>query len=766
MYIAASPMAAAQQSAPMYIQTSINGQMVYVLAQQPVATVAPQQQQQLYALAVGPNGQQYVVAVAGQQHATAGVAGQQYATVAVAGQQYATAAQYASLSASPSVATAPVGHTFVRGFSVVQTTPQATYVTRTSKARGSSGVPRSKRSSVDSSSVMSVGSHTSSVVGGLTSTHSRAGSSECVADLADAVAVAAAGTRHAAPHPHGGDGGPTHGAGEHVKAGTTGGADAPPHHKVHAQREGTAVGGSSSQCTSCDAGSALCGGACSDGCRPCSGGGGACSDACRAFSGRREISGGGGTSGGGGCDAHATIPTRAVIDAVPAAAATASACSFVSSSGPSASGTSASAHASSSASGASVSAPAPAAPVSPPREEEARPQKLQQLLQQALARAAANNTEAAAAAAVGSGAPSDVAGAARVSHEVHAAGQAVGSAALEAALLACSQVCAVLVQLRDPLLAPQMLSDVIRRFRPRPPPVADAVNGAAAAAIVRVAADATREVRGDQGPLSSLFCGRLRTVVSAPGRPDIEGVEPFTQLCVALSADPGAGGVGSALRRSLEECDLNDYAPTAHDSSPTAVASSDAAPAGARKSAALFVLPEVLVIHLVHPTLRSHDSGSDAASGMASPRHPAAAPAATAAAAATATAAAAAAPPPSHLPAEARVLPTLRTVMSFEPALTLTSPLLDDDCSPDVRGGCVTLGLVAAVSHHHHGHGSGSGLVSDAPGRAPTKGRYTTDALQPSGQWLRFGERTVDVVPLRAVLGEQPYLLFYQRMRG
>lgn len=49
----------------------------------------------------------------------------------------------------------------------------------------------------------------------------------------------------------------------------------------------------------------------------------------------------------------------------------------------------------------------------------------------------------------------------------------------------------------------------------------------------------------------------------------------------------------------------------------------------------------------------------------------------------------------------------------------------------------------------------------------PSGGHYTADVLQPDGvTWLRFNDAVVDVVPEAAVLGERPYLLFYQRSRS
>ncbi|GMH15477.1 hypothetical protein Nepgr_017318 [Nepenthes gracilis] len=56
--------------------------------------------------------------------------------------------------------------------------------------------------------------------------------------------------------------------------------------------------------------------------------------------------------------------------------------------------------------------------------------------------------------------------------------------------------------------------------------------------------------------------------------------------------------------------------------------------------------------------------------------------------------------------------------------------------------------LVATITHH---------------GREPSKGHYTADACYHTGQWLRFDDASVAVVPSSKVLHDQAYILFYQQ---
>jgi ubiquitin carboxyl-terminal hydrolase 10 len=89
----------------------------------------------------------------------------------------------------------------------------------------------------------------------------------------------------------------------------------------------------------------------------------------------------------------------------------------------------------------------------------------------------------------------------------------------------------------------------------------------------------------------------------------------------------------------------------------------------------------------------------------------------------------------------------LNKPLAFAPRLALRPGWL----APEARAGGAAareFDLVATVSHH--GKGSGSG-------------HYTADARQRDGGWLRFDDGDVARVPLRAVLAERPYLLFYQR---
>ncbi len=126
--------------------------------------------------------------------------------------------------------------------------------------------------------------------------------------------------------------------------------------------------------------------------------------------------------------------------------------------------------------------------------------------------------------------------------------------------------------------------------------------------------------------------------------------------------------------------------------------------------------------------------------------------------------------------------------VAFDTTLRLRRPaILSDDC-PDVgRGGVAEYQLVATVSHHgkhaagerfwgaRHAWGSGQAWAprytltcADLSLCTPwgAGGHYTADVQQPDGQWLRFNDTAVDLVPEDAVLREQPYMLFYSRAHG
>ncbi|GIL45415.1 hypothetical protein Vafri_2667 [Volvox africanus] len=84
--------------------------------------------------------------------------------------------------------------------------------------------------------------------------------------------------------------------------------------------------------------------------------------------------------------------------------------------------------------------------------------------------------------------------------------------------------------------------------------------------------------------------------------------------------------------------------------------------------------------------------------------------------------------------------------VTFNCTLRLEGKILAEDC-PDRAN--AEYRLFATINHH---------------GRTIAGGHYMTDVLQPDNRWLRFNDAEVYVVTESAVLGERPYLLFYQRV--
>ncbi|GLI64204.1 hypothetical protein VaNZ11_007396 [Volvox africanus] len=84
--------------------------------------------------------------------------------------------------------------------------------------------------------------------------------------------------------------------------------------------------------------------------------------------------------------------------------------------------------------------------------------------------------------------------------------------------------------------------------------------------------------------------------------------------------------------------------------------------------------------------------------------------------------------------------------VTFNCTLRLEGKILAEDC-PDRANS--EYRLFATINHH---------------GRTIAGGHYMTDVLQPDNRWLRFNDAEVYVVTESAVLGERPYLLFYQRV--